>query len=130
MAELSRFNGAPAAGGFYGYQPKFVLVTASNKFTADTGGAGVAIVEGGYTKAVRAAQSVGSIVILAARDSGSDYFTCVFDAATVNSGAGETTAGDWGALIDAMASAVGGAAGDYAVTEADGINGDGTITYA
>jgi len=130
MADVSRFNGAPAAGGFYGYQPKFVKVAATNKFTADTGGAGTAITEGGYSKAVKAAQVVGSIVILGARDSGSDYFSCVFDAATVNDGAGDTTAGAWGAFIDALAATVGGTAGDYAVTSGTEINGDGTITYA
>lgn len=130
MADVSRFNGAPAAGGFYGYQPKFVLVTASNKFSADTGGSGTAITEGGYSKAVKAAQLVGSIVILGARDSGSDYFSCVFDAATVNDGAGETTSGTWGAFIDALAATVGGTAGDYTVTAATEINGAGTITYA
>lgn len=128
MAGIDRVNGAPAAGAFYGYQPLVVKVAATNKFTASTGGGTSAIVEGGYAKAVKAVQTVGSVVWLGARSASA--FTVVVDGATVNRGAGATTAGAFGALIDALVSEVGGSAGDYTVTTSEALNGDGTFTFA
>ena len=79
-----RTNGAPAAGAFYGYQPTFYLIanTAANVGTADTGGAGSAIVEGYFTKAIRAIGSVGSIVYIGTRANAG--FVVAIDAATAN----------------------------------------------
>ena len=48
-----RTNGAPAAAGFYGYQPLVLKIAATNVGTADSGGAGTAITEGNYTKTVQ-----------------------------------------------------------------------------
>lgn len=128
MAGIGRVHGAPAAGAFYGLQPTVVKVAATGKFTADSGTAPTAITEGGYTKAVKAMQTVGSIVWLAARDA--DVFTAVVDGATLNNGAGATTAGAFGALRDAMVSNCGGVVGDYTVTTSTALNGDGTFTFA
>ena len=75
-----RTNGGPAAGAFYGYQPTFYLVTGTNVGTADTGGAGSAIVEGNWSKALRAIATVGSIVFVGPRaDNG---FCVAVDVAT------------------------------------------------
>jgi hypothetical protein len=103
MATISRVNGQVAAGAFYGYSPLVIQVTdsATTAFTADTGGAGAAIVEGGYTKAVKAMQTLGSIVWLGARTD-AHYFTCIVDAPSFNQGGGAITAGLFGALVDAM----------------------------
>jgi hypothetical protein len=128
MAEISRVNGTPAAGGFYGYQFVVVKVAANaSVFTADSvNGTTQVITEGGYSKAIKAAQQVGSIIILAARDA--DYFTAVFDRSTLNNGAGGTTSGTFGAFKDALDSEVGGAT--WTITTSTALNGVGTFTYA
>ena len=77
-----RTNGGPAAGAFYGYQPTFLLVTGTNIGTADTGGAGSAIVEGNWSKALRAIATVGSIVFVGPRSD--DGFVVAVDAATAS----------------------------------------------
>lgn len=123
-----RTNGAPAAAGFYGYQPLVIKVAATAGFGADTGGAGTAIVEGGYTKAVRAMQQFGSIVVLGAQTA--NTFTAIVDAATFNAGPGAVTSGAYGALRDAMAAATGVAVGSVTVTTSSALNGDGTFTFA
>lgn len=129
MAGIDRVNGAPSAEAFYGgYQPLVIKVENNGVFTANTGGGTTAIVEGGYAKAVKALQTVGSIVWLGTQTANS--FTAVVDGATVNRGAGATTAGTWGALKDALASEVGGAAGDFTVTSSNALNGAGTFTFA
>ena len=130
MADIKRVNGTATGGGFYGYQYTVIRVQNNNVFTADTVAADLTITEGGYTKAIKAAEMIGSIVILGDRDSGADYFTAVFDRATLNDGAGATTAGTWGALKDALASEVGGSAGDYTVVSSTALNGDASFTLA
>jgi hypothetical protein len=128
MASISRVNGTPAAGSFYGYQFVVVKIAANaSVFTADSvNGTTKVITEGGYSQAVRAAHQVGSIIILGARDA--DYFTVVFDRATLNDGAGATTSGTFGALKDALDSEVGGAT--WTITTSTTLNGAGTFTYA
>lgn len=129
MAEIGRFNGSPAAGSFYGYQFVVIKVANSNNvFTADSGGAGTAITEGGYSKAVKALAQIGSLIVLGTQAAGT--FTAIVDAATVNNGAGGTTSGAYGALKDAMVSQIGGSASDYTVTTSTALNGAGTFTYA
>ena len=128
MASISRVNGTPAAGSFYGYQPVVVKIAASaSVFTADSvDGTTLAITEGGYTKAIKACEQVGSFIILGARDA--DYFTAVFDRSTLNNGAGATTSGAFGALKDALDSEVGGAT--WTITTSTALNGAGTFTFA
>lgn len=129
MALLSRFNGAAAAGAFYGYTPLVIKVADSgNSFTANSGGAGSAITEGGYEKAVRAIQQLGSVVWLGAQANGS--FTAVVDGPTFNAGAGATTSGAYGALKDAIVAATGATVGNLTVTTSSVLNGAGTFTFA
>lgn len=130
MAGIARVHGAPLAGAFYGLQPLVVKIATTNLLTADTGGGATEITEGGRTKAVRALQTVGSIVWLSAADAGVDNLTAVVDGATVNNGAGLVTAGTWGALKDALAAAVGGVPGDFTVTSSSVLNADGSFTFA
>lgn len=81
MAGIPRVNGGVIApAGFYGYSPAVVKVYASNVGTADTGGSGVAIVEGNFTKAIRAIQTIASIVFVGTR--GNDGFLVILDAPT------------------------------------------------
>jgi hypothetical protein len=81
MAGISRVNGSVIApAGFYGYSPSVVKVYASNVGTADTGGSGTAIVEGNFTKAIRAIQTIASIVFIGTR--GNDGFLVIVDAPT------------------------------------------------
>ena len=129
MADVSRYNGSPAAGSFYGYQFVVIKVANSNNvFTADSGGSGTAITEGGYSKAVKALAQIGSLIVLGTQAAGT--FTAIVDAATVNNGAGATTSGAYGALKDAMVSQIGGSASDYVVTTSSALNGAGTFTFA
>lgn len=128
MPGISRVHGGVSAGGFYGLQPTVVKVANSAQFTADSVGAGGAITEGGYQGAVKALQTVASIVWLGARDA--DSFCAVVDGATFNTGAGATTNSTYGALLDALADNCGGAAGDYTVTVSTALNGAGTFTFA
>lgn len=130
MAGIARKNGHPLAAGFYGLQPTVVKIARSNVFTADSGGGTTEITEGGYSKAVRALQTVASIVWLGAHESGDDYFCAVVDGATFNTGAGLTTAGTYGALKDALVAEVGGAAGNYTITVSTQLEGDGTFSFA
>lgn len=130
IGQIDKVHGSAAPGAFYGLQPLVVKVADStNGFTADTvDGNGQITAEGGYAKAVKALESVASVVWLGAQANGS--FTAVVDGGTANNGAGATTAGAWGALRDAMVSQVGGSAGDYTVTTSSVLNGAGTFTFA
>lgn len=98
-----RTNGNPAAGSFYGYQPAYYLVTGTGVGTADSGGAGSAIVEGTWTKALRAAQTVGTIVTVGPRaDNG---FVIVLDAATASDNGEASVAARLKTVIDAATGA-------------------------
>jgi len=132
-AGIARVHGQAAPGAFYGYTPLVVKVAATGKFTADTvNGTTGAITDGGYAKAIKAVQTVGSIVWLGAQTA--NTFTAVVDYPSANQGdgaggnAGATTG--FGALKAALAAALGGAAGDYTITTATALNGDGTFTFA
>ena len=127
-----RVHGFVAAGGFYGYQPLVIKVADSGSgFTVDAPSseatAGATIVPGGYSKAVKAIETLGSIVVMGAQTNASIAF--IVDAATFNAGAGATTAGAYGALKDALASQ-GFTVGNLTVTTSTALNGDGTFTFA
>lgn len=83
MAGIDRVNGsvvnpATLTGG---YPMVFLKVAAnSNQFTADSGGSGSAIVEGGYTKAIRAIQTIATVVYLGTRANG--QFVVAVDGST------------------------------------------------
>lgn len=130
-----RTNGAPAigsvtaGGGFNigGYQPRLIKFAQTDVATADTGGSGSAIVEGNRTKAIRAIAQFGTIL---ATDTASatTALTVLVDDATFNKGAGATTAGAYGAVIDAVAAATGTSAAT--VTTSAGFTSAGVWTLA
>lgn len=125
MASLDRSHGKAYAASFYGYQPRAVQIynSGDSPFTRVSGVNPVT--EDGYDKAVKACSQVGSIIILG-NTSDYDYFTAVFDGATVNDGPGATTAGTWGALKDALASELGYAASRFDITgDANGLDAKG-----
>ena len=103
MASINRVHGTVSTGAFYGYSPLVIKITDSDSaaFTADTVAASGAITKGGYSKAVEAVESLGSIVWLGARTD-AHYFTCIVDGPSFNAGAGATTSGAYGALKDAV----------------------------
>ena len=83
MAGIDRVNGSvvnPAT--LHGGYPMLFLKCAanSNQFTADTGGGTSAIVEGGYTKAIRAIQTIATVVYLGERANG--QFVVAVDSST------------------------------------------------
>jgi len=102
---IARKNGSvlnPA--GFYGLQPVVLKVAAnSNQFTADTGGGTTAIVEGGYTKAVRAIQKLASIVYVGARANG--QFVVILDKASANPYVSDNADTDLAAAVKAAVEA-------------------------
>jgi len=126
----AKVNGKVATGAFYGYQPLVIKVADSGSgFTAATGGTSAAdpLVEGGYDKAVRALQTLGSTIWVGTQANAT--FTVIVDGATFNAGAGQTTAGAYGALKDALASQ-GFTVGNLTVTTSSALNGAGTFTFA
>lgn len=82
MSGISRVNGVATAGSFFGYQPVFFKITntADDIGTAATGGGTTAITEGNFDKAIRAIQTIASIVVIGERsDNG---FIVALDGAT------------------------------------------------
>jgi hypothetical protein len=132
MALLSRYNGAAAAGAFYGYTPLVIQIedkAATGTLTANTGGAGSAITEGGYEKAIRAVQTLGSVIWVSSQ--AAKFVTFIVDGSTYNTGAGATTSGSFGALKDALTGAgftIG--SSNLVVTSSSALNGNGTFTFA
>ena len=81
MAGISRVHGGVVAETLTGgYQTQYFTVTGSNVATADAGGAGTAITEGTFTKAIRAIQTVATIVYIGPRADGG--FVVGLDGAT------------------------------------------------
>lgn len=83
MAGIDRTHGSVVnpATLHGGYPMLFLKVAAnSNQFTADSGGGTTAITEGGYTKAVRAIQTVATVVYLGSRANG--QFVVAVDSST------------------------------------------------
>ena len=82
MAGISRKNGAVAERNTMhgGYQMTFLLCVGTNIGTADTGGGTSAIVEGNFTKAIRAIQGVATIVYVGDRNA--NKFVVAVDGAT------------------------------------------------
>ena len=134
MADLARVNGTVAAASFYGLTFKAIKIAATGKFTADSVDTSTFpgynnIVEGGYSKAVKAVEQCGSIIIQSARASNSNTFAVIVDGVTFNAGTGYSTPGAYGALKDALAAECGGVASDYTITASSVLNGDGTFSF-
>jgi hypothetical protein len=131
LSQIDRVHGTASAGAFYGIQPLAVKITDSgNNFTADSGGGTSAIVEGGYTKMVRAIQTLGSVVILGTQANGA--FCAVVDGASFNAGGDSTNTG-WGGILKTLATAVAddiGSAGTIAITSGTVFTSAGVFTLA
>jgi hypothetical protein len=81
MAGISRVHGGVVAESlFSGYQQTFLKITGANVGTADTGGAGVAITEGNFSKSIRAIQTIASVSYIGTRADGG--FVVMVDGAT------------------------------------------------
>lgn len=82
MAGISRKNGSISAATLHGgYQQTFLLIEAnSNQFTADSGGGTTAITEGGFTKAIRAIQTIATLTYVGTR--ANDQFVVAVDGAS------------------------------------------------
>jgi hypothetical protein len=83
MAGIDRVNGSVVnpATLHGGYPMVFLKIAAdSNQFTADSGGGTSAITEGGYTKAIRAIQTIATIVYLGTR--ANSQFVVALDSST------------------------------------------------
>jgi hypothetical protein len=107
-----KVNGKADATTVYGYQPLVVLVTKTGAFTASTGGAPEALVDGGYEQAMRTVMQYASIVFMGAQTA--NTFCVIVDAASAN--------------ITALTAAF--VAEGGAVTTSTQLNGDGTFTFA
>jgi hypothetical protein len=127
MAITSRFNGAAAAGAFYGYSPLVIKIADSgNSFTASSTAADGVITDGGYEKAVRVIQQFGSIVWLGGQSNGA--ITAIVDGPTFNQIPGPITTGAFGALKDAIVLATGATVGNVTITSSSTLAAAGTFT--
>ena len=134
MATLNRVHGQVAAGAFYGYSPLVIKIADSgNSFTADTvNGTTGAITDGGYSNAVKAIQSVASIVWLGARTDASAICVIV-DYPSCNQGDGVAGSGvttGFGALKAAIVAATGATLGNLTVTSGTSLANTGAFTLA
>jgi len=110
-----RTNGGPVAGGQQGYQTTFLLIAGTNVGTADTGGAGTAIVEGTWSKAVRAIAGIGAIVFVGPRANGG--FVVGIDEATANAYVSANTDTDVAAAVQAAVRTATGVSGATATVK-------------
>jgi len=141
MAGIGRIHGQPdygtslnvtgQKGAFLGgYQPLFIKVAYAGVATLDSvDGTTNVITDGTRTKAIRAIETCGSVLML---DDGSatTAITVMVDGASFNQGAGATTAGTFGALKDAVSAATGIATGSLTVTSGNGITSAGSLNLA
>jgi hypothetical protein len=141
MAGIGRIHGQPdygtslnvtgQKGAFLGgYQPLFINIAGAGVATLDSvNGTTNVITDGTRTKAIRAIETCGSVLML---DDGSatTAITVMVDGASFNQGAGATTAGTFGALKDAVSAATGIATGSLTVTSGNGITSAGSLNLA
>lgn len=82
MAGISRVHGAPVERATLtgGYQMTFLLLAGTNIGTADSGGGTTAITEGNFTKAIRALQTIATVVYVGDRNA--NKFVVAIDGAT------------------------------------------------
>lgn len=114
MATLGKKHGQVRSGSFFsGYQPLVIQIAETGKFQADlvNGTTGV-ITERGYSNAVKALQSLGSVLWVSAQSDNNICF--MVDEPTFNEGGGAITSGAFGALHDALVAACG--SGTYTIT--------------
>lgn len=81
MPGINRVHGGVVEGFLLsGYSQTFLKITGTNVGTADTGGAGSAITEGNFQKAIRAIQTIATTSFIGPR--ANDGFIVLVDAPT------------------------------------------------
>jgi hypothetical protein len=81
MPGINRVHGGVVEGFLLsGYSQTFLKITGTNIGTADTGGAGSAITEGNFSKAIRAIQTIATTSFIGPRADGG--FLVLVDAPT------------------------------------------------
>lgn len=118
MGGISRIHGGPVAEGFYGYQPIFLKVAGTNVGTADSGGGTSAVVDGNWTKSIRAIQRLASVVYLGTR--ANDQFVVAVDGPTAQAYISSNSDTDVAAAIQALVRTVTGVSG-ATVTDVSGL---------
>jgi hypothetical protein len=115
---------------FSGYQPLIIKIAGTGIATLDTQATPTsAIVEGTRTKALRAVQTFGSVLMTDDADA-TTALTVIVDGATFNQGNSNTVTTGFGLLKAAVASATGVSSGSITITSSTVLNSDGSITYA
>jgi hypothetical protein len=115
---------------FSGYQPLIIKIAGTGIATLDTQATPTsAIVEGTRTKALRAVQTFGSVLMTDDADA-TTALTVIVDAATFNQGNSNTVTTGFGLLKAAVASATGVSSGSITITSSSVLNSDGTFTFA
>ena len=133
MAGIAQVHGQVAIGSFYGPAQLMIrVIDSGSSFTADTGGGTAAIVEGGFSQAVRAIETVASVLWVGTRtDAGS--IAVIVDANTVNRGDGVAGSGvttGFLALRNAIVAATGATLGNVSVTSGTTFANTGAFTLA
>lgn len=81
LGTIQRVHGSPTNATLHGgYQQVFFLITGTNIGTTDTGGGTTAIVEGNFSKALRAIQTIATTVFIG--PAGANGFCVALDGAT------------------------------------------------
>jgi hypothetical protein len=142
MAQIDRVHGQIRSGStengdavnvtgsegafFSGYQPLVLRFTGSNDFNSDSISGTGAITDGTRTKAIRAINQFGSILMVD-RNNNNDALTVIVDGASFNRGDADSNTGDnFGLVKDAVETAVDDSVSfDYA----DSLNTDGTWNW-
>ena len=143
MAQINRIHGQNNSGStenrdpvnvtgsegafFSGYQPLELQFTGSNEFNSDSvDGTTGAITDGTRTKAIRAINQFGSILMVD-RNNNNDALTVIVDGASFNRGdLGSNTGTNFGLVIDAVETAVD---DSVSFSWADSLNTDGTWAW-
>ena len=115
---------------FSGYQPLIVKIAGTGIATLDTQATPTSeIVEGTRSKALKAVQTFGSILMTDDGDA-TTALTVIVDGATFNQGNSNTVTTGFGLLKAAVAAATGVSSGSITITSSTSLNSDGSFTYA
>ena len=115
---------------FSGYQPLIIKIAGTGIATLDTQATATSnIVVGTRTKALRAVQTFGSVLMTDDADA-TTALTVIVDGATFNQGNSNTVTTGFGLLKTAVSVATGVAEGSITITSSTSLNSDGTFTYA
>jgi hypothetical protein len=124
-------NVTGSQGSFFsGYQPLFIKIAGSGVATLDSvDGTTHVITEGTRSKAIRAIETLGS-VLMVDDASATTALTVAVDGGSFNQGAGAVTSGLFGALFDVVSGATGVAVGSLTITTGTSITSAGSLNLA